>query len=105
MKPAGEATGPDPKGRVLIVDDEPAVVFAVREFLELYGFEVSQADGCAAAKREIERAQVDALVMDYSLPDGDAFSLMAELKAHEMLPPTIILTAYGSIELAVRAIK
>jgi DNA-binding NtrC family response regulator len=87
------------------VDDESAVRFGVREFLELRGFEVDEAETCRAAEERFRSAQPDAVVLDYLLPDGDALALMARLRTVDPSVPLVILTAHGSIELAVRAVK
>lgn len=94
-----------PKHRILVVDDEPAVRFGVRDFLELHGYEVEEADSCRAGERVFRATHPDAVVLDYMLPDGDALALMKRLKAVDPAVPLVILTAHGSIELAVRAVK
>ena len=94
-----------PKHRILVVDDESAIRFGVREFLEMRGYDVEEAESCRAAEDRFRSAQPDAVVLDYLLPDGDALALMARLKAIDPAVPLVILTAHGSIELAVRAVK
>jgi DNA-binding NtrC family response regulator len=94
-----------PKPKILIVDDEERIRFAVRDFLELQDYEVLEADGCAAAEELARERHPDAAVLDYGLPDGNALELLPRLKAVDADLPVVILTGQGSIDLAVRAIK
>jgi len=91
--------------RVLVVDDEPSIRFALRDFLETHGFKVSEAENCAEAERMFRLWAPDATVIDYSLPDGNALTLLGRLKSIDASVPNIVLTAHGTIELAVAAIK
>lgn len=91
--------------RVLLIDDEPAVRFGLRDFLETHGYEVHEADSCQRAVEVFLAASPDAAVIDYRLPDGDALSLLPRLREIDANVPLIVLTAHGSIDLAVQAIK
>jgi DNA-binding NtrC family response regulator len=93
------------KDRVLIVDDEPEIRSMMREYLEKKGFEVTVAASCSVAEQVWRSARPDVAVLDYSLPDGDALSLIPRLKAVDPFIPLIVLTGYGSIDLAVKAVK
>jgi DNA-binding NtrC family response regulator len=93
------------RNRILVVDDEASVRFGVRSFLESHGYEVAEAGLCSEAERSFRDSPPDAAVLDYLLPDGNALDLLGRLKALDADVPLIILTAHGSIELAVRAIK
>ena len=93
------------KPKILIVDDEERIRFAVRDFLELQDYEVVEADTCAAAEEVCRDARPDAAVLDYGLPDGNALELLPRLKTIDPDLPVVILTGQGTIDLAVRAIK
>jgi len=93
------------RDRVLIVDDEPAVRFAVADFLRGQGYEVAEAATLAAAQEAFTLAPPDAAVVDHRLPDGDALELLAWLRDAQAAVPVIILTGHASIDLAVRSIK
>jgi DNA-binding NtrC family response regulator len=93
------------KSRVLVVDDEPGVRFGLREFLEAKGFEVDEAATCLAAEAMFKSRRPDVAILDYSLPDGNALELLSRLRALDASVPQVILTAHGSIDLAVRAVK
>ncbi len=91
--------------RILIVDDEPSVRFGLREFFQAKGYAVEEAAGCADAERTWKLGRPDVAIVDYSLPDGDGIDLLRRLAEFDATVPVIILTAHGSIDLAVRAIK
>jgi DNA-binding NtrC family response regulator len=93
------------RNRILVVDEEDNVRFTIRDFLEVQGYEVVEADSCRTAEDAVRLAAPDAGILDYRLPDGHALDLLPRLKHIDPAIPLIILTAYGSIELAVRAIK
>lgn len=90
---------------VLILDDEAGVRLALREFLGAHGLEVLEAERCEEASIIFRRTRPDALILDYLLPDGDALDLMAKIREIDTDVPIILLTAHGSIDLAVRAVK
>ena len=93
------------KNSVLVIDDEPAVRFGIRDFLQTHGFDVEEAGDCRAAQEAFRCNRPDVAILDYLLPDGDALQLLARLKEVDATVPLLILTAHGSIDLAVRSIK
>jgi DNA-binding NtrC family response regulator len=93
------------KEKVLVADDEAGARFGMRDFLELQGYEVDEADSCQKTLEIFQTSRPDAAVIDYILPDGNALDLLPRLKEIDATAPLIVLTAHGSIELAVRAVK
>ena len=93
------------KPKILVVDDDEAILFAIRDFLELHGFAVDDAETCAEAEIRYRAEVYDAITLDYSLPDGNALDLLPKLKDIDPGVPIILLTAHARIELAVRAIQ
>jgi two-component system OmpR family response regulator len=77
--------------RILIVDDEPAVVDVVEFALRKGGFEVMSTATIAKARSVLESEAIDLLVLDLGLPDGDGLDLCRHIHAKTRLP-TIILT-------------
>ncbi|HXO22325.1 MAG TPA: sigma-54 dependent transcriptional regulator [Thermoanaerobaculia bacterium] len=90
---------------VLLVEDEPAVRKAVARFLERKGYETRQAGFCAEGLEAFRADRPDAVLLDYSLPDGDGLQLLRQLREIDPTVPVLVLTAHASIDLAVRAIK
>jgi len=93
------------KTRVLLVEDEDGIRQGLRRFLEAKGFTVEEAVNCRAAEETYRSLPPDAAILDHRLPDGSGVDLVARLKELAPSVPLIILTAHGSIELAVRAIQ
>jgi DNA-binding NtrC family response regulator len=93
------------RNRILVVDDEPGVRFGIRDFLELQGYEIEEADSCRDAQDLFRISRPDIVIADYMLPDGTALDLLPRLKEIDSEIPLLVLTAHGSIDLAVRAIK
>src|ERR1019366_3400971 len=93
------------RSRILLVDDDPVVRFAVRDFLESQGLQVTEAESVQKAEEKLRGATPDAAIVDFSLPDGDGLELLQHFKSLDPDLPVIVLTGQGSIEIAVRAIK
>jgi DNA-binding NtrC family response regulator len=93
------------RNRVLVVDDEAAVRFGIRDFLEQQGYEIEEAESCQDARHLFRTSRPDIIIADYMLPDGTALDLLPRLKEIDSDIPLLVLTAHGSIDLAVRAIK
>jgi len=93
------------KFTILVVDDEPAVRFGIRNFLESHGFGVNDAGDRRTALESYRNSRPDAVILDYLLPDGDTLEFMTKLKSMDGGVPILMLTAHGSIDLAVSAIK
>jgi DNA-binding NtrC family response regulator len=90
---------------VLVVDDEEAIVFGIRRYLENRGYAVETAASTAEARAAVRRTPPDVALIDYALPDGDGLALMRSLRSEDAALPVVMLTGLGSIDLAVKAIK
>ena len=93
------------RNRILVVDDEPGLRFGIRDFLELHGYQMDEAESCREAQQLFRTSRPDIVIADYMLPDGTALDLLPRLREIDSDIPLLILTAHGSIDLAVRAIK
>jgi len=93
------------RNKVLVVDDESGVRFGIRDFLEQHGYEIDEAESCHDAQHVFRSSRPDIVIADYMLPDGTALDLLPRLKEIDSGIPLLVLTAHGSIDLAVRAIK
>lgn len=93
------------RNKILVVDDEPGIRFGIRKFLASKGYNVLEAFNCEKAREVFRNSTPDAAILDYSLPDGTALDLLTHLKEIAPTVPLLILTAHGSIDLAVQAIK
>ncbi len=93
------------KQRVLIVDDEPDI----RELLEItllrMGLETHCAANYSAATRLLKQTEFDLCLTDMKLPDGDGITLVSHIQQHCPNTPTAVITAHGSIDIAIKAMK
>ena len=92
------------KATLLIVDDEKPTREGLRAALE-DRFDVYLAEDAATAMELLEREHFDVLLTDFRLPSEDGMKLIARAKALSQPPVCILMTAYGSEELAVQAMK
>jgi two-component system, NtrC family, response regulator GlrR len=92
-------------GKILVVDDDRNLVEVLKVRIESAGYEVTAATHEEAAMEAAKSQRLDMAIIDLQLERGDGISLMKEL--HLLAPdmPVIILTAYGTIESAVEAMK
>ena len=93
------------KERILIVEQEKETRGMLRDYLEDKGYEIAIAGTCALTEQIWRTTRPDIAILDYSLSDGNALTLVPRLKAVDASIPIIILTGYGSIDLAVEAVK
>ena len=91
--------------RILVVDDEPAQRELVAGFLAKQGFEVSQAAGGEAALGRFKQEPFDLVLTDQKMPDLSGLQVLEGVRAMTPETAVIIMTAYGTIETAVSAIK
>ncbi len=94
-----------PKQRVLIVDDEPDI----RELLEItllrMGLETRSVEDYNNATRLLRDERFDLCLTDMKLPDGDGIALVEHIQQHYPNIPTAVITAHGSIDLAIKSMK
>ncbi|MBI2469177.1 MAG: sigma-54-dependent Fis family transcriptional regulator [Candidatus Rokubacteria bacterium] len=91
--------------RILIADDEPAQLELVGGFLGKRGFEVSLAPGGREGLRRFGREPFDLVLTDQKMPDLSGLELLEAVRAQNPETPVIVMTAHGTIETAVAAIK
>ena len=88
---------------VLIVEDDPALREALCDTLELAGFPVKSAAEGNAALQILDREPVGMVVSDVQMRPLDGHSLLRQIKQVYPGLPVLLMTAYGSIEKAVKA--
>src|SRR5512139_1035996 len=91
--------------RVLVVDDEENIRFVAASFLKRDGFEVEVADSGEQALRLLETFGPDAVLTDVRMPKMGGLDLLSTLKAKGAEVTVIVMSAYGSVDLAIEAIK
>lgn len=91
--------------RILIIDDEEKLRTLLARIIILEGFEVLQASDCKTAWKKLEQTDIDVVLCDVKLPDGNGVELAKKIKDKFQIPEIILLTAYGNIPDGVQAIK
>lgn len=90
---------------VLIVDDEEAVCWALQKALAREGLRVSVAASAEEAFVKARQQTPDAIVLDVRLPGLDGLSALGKLREISKDAPIIVVTAYGNLNTAVRAVE
>jgi len=93
------------KQNIFVVDDEPSVRKVVVRTLEKLGAEVRCFAGAADCLAQMERDTCDLLITDFKMPQMDGIELLAETKRIAPWVPVLVITGYGDIPLAVRAMR
>lgn len=89
--------------KLLIIDDDPAVLKSLGDYFERQGHEVHRAAGGAEGVAVWERVHPDVTICDLAMPEMDGFGVLERLERHGAV--IIMLTGYGDIASAVRAMK
>jgi two-component system, NtrC family, response regulator AtoC len=91
--------------KILVVDDDPEIVAVLRELLEKEGASVT---GCATGRAAVPAASdagFDVVLADIRLPDMDGLALLQALQKASPESAVILMTAFGTVEMAIQAIK
>jgi two-component system response regulator PilR (NtrC family) len=91
--------------RVLIVDDELSMREMLAILLKKEGLDVRSAASRAEAARTLGEGPVDLVLTDVKLPDGDGLEILRQVKAAAPATPVVVMTAFGTTEMAVGARK
>jgi two-component system repressor protein LuxO len=90
---------------VLLVEDSPSLSRAYEEYLRNGPYKVVHVDTGAAAIAELDRRVPEAVVLDLKLPDMDGMSILTRITGARMPTVVIVITAHGSINVAVDAMR
>jgi DNA-binding NtrC family response regulator len=93
------------RATVLVVEDDGAMRDLLVEELSDSGFQVEAAQGGRTGVERVRQGGIDVVVSDLRMPDLDGFDLLRDLKAVDGSPHVIVITAFGSIDTAIRAVK
>jgi signal transduction histidine kinase len=92
---------------VLIVDDDPALLQALSDTLQLRmrGLSVEVTDSAAKALKRISACEFDAIIADIKMPGMDGLELLARIRDVRPETPTLLITGHGEHDLAVQALR
>ncbi|MDL1975519.1 MAG: sigma-54 dependent transcriptional regulator [Deltaproteobacteria bacterium] len=91
--------------KILVVDDEEYMLKLFRKILAKEGHEVLSADSGVEAVALVKEEAFDLMISDLVMPDFDGMDLLKEIKTRYPDMPFIVITAYGTVESAVEAMK
>jgi two-component system response regulator PilR (NtrC family)/two-component system response regulator HydG len=94
-----------PRASILVVEDDQAMRDMLREALEEDGYAVEAVGGGRAGVERARRGGIDLVISDVKMPDLDGLDMLREIKAVSPSPHVITITAFGSIDTAIRAVK
>jgi DNA-binding NtrC family response regulator len=93
------------KKKILVVDDDAGIRASLVVLLQSWGFEVLQACDAAEAGEIVDRQDPDIVITDVVMPEVSGLELLQSLKAGDPHRPVLLITAQGSIDMAVEAMK
>jgi DNA-binding NtrC family response regulator len=97
--------GPPARRRILVIDDEADI----RESLELLltgeNYAVELAENATIGLAKFESGNYDIVLLDLMMPDRSGMEVLTDIRQRDRETPVFMLTAYGSVEVAVRALK
>lgn len=92
--------------RILVVDDEPDILLALKGFLEgALDLEVVTADSGKAGLEHFPKGGIDLVISDYRMPVMNGIDFLREVQQREPEVPRVLLTAFPDMELAIRALN
>jgi DNA-binding NtrC family response regulator len=89
----------------MVVDDEPNALYTVSKILEDHGYQVVQAQGGRRALRKLKKKRCNVVITDERMADLSGMELFKRIKEMDETIPVILLTAFGSVDFAVQALK
>ncbi len=93
------------KGRILVVDDEADIRESLEALLDMEGYRVELAQNATEGLKKIESGNYDLILLDLMMPDRSGMEVLREVRERDTDTPIFMITAYGSVEVAVNALK
>ena len=91
--------------KILIVDDEPFNLDLLEQELTDLGYTIERANNGSEALKKAESFRPELILLDYMMPDMNGLEVLKELRRRENHVPVVIVTAHGTVERAVQAMK
>src|SRR5262249_53153010 len=96
---------PAMRHRVLLVVNDATVRLALQKVLLVDGYEVDEAETCAAARDRFRLLRPEAVIASAEMPDGDALELLSHVRSIEPNTSFLVLAEYAALEVAVAALQ
>lgn len=90
---------------ILVVDDDPNSLFGICQILKDEGYQVIPAESAKGALERLKGNAINLIITDEKMPNLSGMELLSEVKKLEPNIPVILMTAYGSVSMAVEALK
>jgi len=103
--PAEEPSNGFAKGRILVVDDEADIRESLETLLSLEGYDIDMAPNATEGQKKIEAGSYDLVLLDLMMPDRSGMEVLEDVRERDKETPIFMITAYGSVEVAVKALK
>ncbi len=100
-----ELTALEHKGKILVVDDEAEIREGLEMLLSLEGYTVDLAQNGTEGARMLDDQDYDLVLLDLMMPDRSGMDVLREVRERDRDTPIFMITAYGSVEAAVNALK
>jgi len=99
------STGAVIEGRILVIDDEEDIRESLEALLTLEGYAVDLAPSGAEGLRRIESKDYDLVLLDLMMPERSGMDVLRDIRERDRVIPVFMVTAFGSIDVAVEALK
>ena len=96
---------PDSRGRILVIDDEPDIRESLEMLLSQEGYRVELAPNATEGLKRVAGSAFDLILLDLMMPDKSGMQVLEEIRERDRETPIFLITAYGSVEVAVNALK
>jgi two-component system response regulator HydG len=96
---------PDPAPHILVVDDDPGHLTALKTIIKSWGYRVDGVDDGAAAVERVRETPYDLVLMDVRMAHMSGLEALKRIRGYNPAIPVLIMTAYSSVATAVEALK
>jgi DNA-binding NtrC family response regulator len=93
------------RGRILVIDDEPDIRDSLEALLSSENYRVELAANATEGLKRLESSAYDLVLLDLMMPDKSGMQVLEEVRTRDRETPIFMITAYGSVEVAVDALK
>ena len=100
-----EQSEPVSKGRILVIDDEADIRESLQDLLGIEGYDIETASTGGEGLRRMESSNYDLVLLDLMMPDRSGMDVLRQVRERDTETPIFLITAYGSVEVAVNALK